>query len=643
MKKEVKIYPRIIERIEDWPIYRLSKDRAEFVREIDEHTFRRLADKHKKDLADVLVKTIYHERIRIKEDPWKVDPPNDRSFWNRISKRLIKKSLDRNDAEGRAVSEEILQKIIHRYSEEIVGTFQVKTFRFAQRFLTAFFNRIFNAAVGRSIRAMFRGKRNLFERLNVMGDVDTVRALFQHGTVVVVPTHSSNLDSILVGYAMDQIMGLPSFSYGAGLNLYNFGPAAYYMNRLGAYRVDRRKKNVVYLETLKSMSRLSVQRGVNSLFFPGGTRSRDGAVETDLKMGLLGTVVEAQRAAVASRQSAVGSGSGQAAVGSGQSAVDSGSGQWAGQQSTVNSQRSTVNSQQSTVNGQQSTVNSQRSTVNGQQSTVNGQQSTAKVFIVPLVICYNFVLEAPFLIEQHLRNTGKENYIRLKDEGNSVRSWFRFIWRFFSTTSDITLSVGKPMDVLGNFVDAEGRSFDRFGNELDIREYFRSRGEVTEDRQREEEYTKLLAERIVERYHVENVVLSSHLVAHAVFEILLHENPKLDLFGILRLPPDDYAFPFRAVEEVVEQMQEKLFEWEREDKIKIAPELRQTAAEVVRDGVKNLGIYHTEKPLQFTKEENIVSSDFRVLYFYHNRLSNYGLDKAVQWKAEEIEVLKVED
>ncbi len=588
MKKEVNIYPRVIERIEDWPIYRLSKDRAEFLREIDEHTFKRIVSKHKKDLPDVLVKAIYQERIRIKEDPWKVDPPNDRSFWNRISKRLIKKSLDRDDAEAREVSEQILQKIIHRYSEEIVGTFQVSTFRFAQRFLTAFFNRIFNAAVGKSIRAMFRGKRNLFERLNIVGDVETVRSLFQQGTVVVVPTHNSNLDSILVGYAMDQIMGLPSFSYGAGLNLYNFGPAAYYMNRLGAYRVDRRKKNSIYLETLKTMSRLSIQRGVNSLFFPGGTRSRDGAIETDLKMGLLGTVVEAQRAMAA---------------------------------------KSVVESKAA-----------------GQSTPENPPSvSQHKVFIVPLVICYNFVLEAPFLIEQHLRNTGKENYIRLKDEGTSVRSWFRFIWRFFSTTSDITLSVGKPMDVMGNFVNAEGKSFDHFGNELDIREYFLARGDVTEDRQREEEYTKLLAERIAERYHVENVVLSSHLVAHAVFEMLSHQNPKLDLFGILRLPPDDYVFPFRAVEEVVEQMQEKLFEWERADKIKLAPELRLSPADLVRDGVKNLGIYHTEKPLQFIKDTEIMSSDFRVLYFYHNRLSNYGLDKAVHWKAEEIEVLKVED
>lgn len=273
----------------------------------------------------------------------------------------------------------------------------------------------------------------------------------------------------------------------------------------------------------------------------------------------------------------------------------------------------------------------------------NVQRPMPKVFIVPMVICYNFVLEAPFLIEQHLRSTGKENYLRLKDEGTSVRAWLRFIWRFFSTTSDITLSLGKPMDVLGNFVDAEGRSFDRFGNELDIREYFMGRkNEINEDRQREEEYTKLLAERIVGRYQVENVVLSSQLVAYAVFEMLLHENPKLDIFGILRLPHDDYVFPFRAVEEVVEQMQEKLVEWEQQGKIRLAPEIHRAAHDVVRDGVNNLGVFHAEKPLEFTKDGDIVSSNFRVLYFYHNRLENYHLDNYVHWKAEEIEVLKVD-
>lgn len=562
--KDVKIYPRIFERFEDWPIYRLSKDRSEFIRQIDEYTFQRLRQRHRRTLADVIVKAIYQERIRIKESPWKVDPPNERQFWSRISSKLIKRSLDRHDARSQEAAEEILQKIVHRYSEEIVGTFQISTFQFAQGFLTALFSRLFNAAVYKSIQGLWRGRRNLYERLNIVGDVDTVRELFKHGTVVVLPTHSSNLDSILVGYAMDQIMGLPSFSYGAGLNLYNFGPAAYFMNRLGAYRVDRRKKNSIYLETLKSMSKLSIERGVNTLFFPGGTRSRSGALENDLKMGLLGTTIEAQR-------------------------------------------------------------------------SLCQQGSDKKVFIVPMVICYNFVLEAPSLIEQHLQMTGKENYLRLRDEGARIRTWLRYIWRFFSTTSDITLSVGKPMDVVGNFVDAQGRSYDRRGKEVSVRDYFTLRGNLSEDRQREEEYTKLLAEGIVERYSAENVVLASHLVAYAVFEMLLHENPKLDLYGILRLPADDYVFPVAAVEDIVEQMQNLLYGWQHEERLQLAPELYGNASEVVRQGVKNLGLFHKQRPLDFNKEGNIVSFDFRVLYFYHNRLSHYQLAKYVQWKAEEIE------
>ncbi|MBK8556033.1 MAG: 1-acyl-sn-glycerol-3-phosphate acyltransferase [Lewinellaceae bacterium] len=566
--KQVHTYPRVIERIEDWPIYKLSQERQAFVQEIDEFTFRRILENHRKDLPDVLVKTIYQERIRIKEDPWKVDPPNERSFWNKISKQLIKKSLDRQDTEAKNTAEQILQKIIHRYSEEIVGTFRISTFRFAQRFLTILFNRLLNAAVNKSIAGLWRGRNQLYERLNVVGDVETTRELFKHGTVVVVPTHFSNLDSILVGYAMDQIMGLPSFSYGAGLNLYNFGPAAYYMNRLGAYRVDRRKKNSVYLETLKSMSKLSIQRGVNSLFFPGGTRSRSGALEADLKMGLLGTAVEAQRAM-----------------------CESG--------------------------------------------------SDKKVFIVPMVISYHFVLEAPFMIEQHLRHTGREHYIRLRDEGASIRSWLRYIWRFFSTTNEITLSMGKPMDVMGNFVDARGRSWDRFGHQIDISEYFMSGGAINADYQREAEYTKLLSERILDRYRAENVVLSSHLVAFAVFQMLVHQNPKLDLFGILRLPTDDYVFPLKAVEEVVAQMQTTLVEWEQQHKLRLAPEVHHPVSELVQHGLNKLGMFHRNKPLTLNKEGDIVSADFRVLYFYHNRLMGYNLEKQVQWKPEEIEILKI--
>ncbi len=556
VKKDLVVYPPVLEDMESWPVYRISQDRDGFIREIDAFTFKRLNQRYRSDLSDLLVKTLYQERERIKNEPWKIDPPDQRGFWNDVGKGMIKKSLDREQNEARATNEALLHQIIQRYAEEIVGTFSTRTFRFARRFLTILFNRLFNAAVDKSIASLVKGRRNLYERLNVVGDIDTVRALFQKGTVVVVPTHFSNLDSILVGYAMDQIMGLPAFAYGAGLNLYNFGPAAYYMNRLGAYRVDRRKKNPVYLETLKSISTLSIVRGVNNLFFPGGTRSRNGALEHDLKMGLLGTTIEAQR-------------------------------------------------------------------------ILCQQQDEKKVFIVPMVIGYNFVLEAPFLIEQHLRQTGKEQYLRLRDEGSSIRSWLRFFWRFFSTTSDITLSIGRPIDVLGNFVNAEGVSHDRHGHPINIREYFWYNGQVSEDRQREEEYTRILADKLLLRYRSENVVLSSHLVPYAVFEILALQHPKLDLYGLLRLPPDENAIPFETVEKVVIGLKNRLFEMEQQHAIRLAPEIYLPADELIRQGVRKLGVFHSRKPLRFDKAGNIESSDFKVLYYYHNRLSNYRLETVV--------------
>ncbi|MCB0616997.1 MAG: glycerol acyltransferase, partial [Phaeodactylibacter sp.] len=167
-----------------------------------------------------------------------------------------------------------------------------------------------------------------------------------------------------------------------------------------------------------------------------------------------------------------------------------------------------------------------------------------KIFVVPLILSYHFVLEAPFLIEQHLRAIGKERYILSKDNFKSLWQIMKFTWRVFSSGNEIVLSFARPMDVLGNPVDMDGNSFDQYGNSIDIRDYFIRAGELRMDMQRESEYTKILAEKIVERFHCENIVLTSHLVAFAAFRILKRENQHLDLYGILRLPADDFIFPW---------------------------------------------------------------------------------------------------
>ncbi|MDX1940626.1 MAG: 1-acyl-sn-glycerol-3-phosphate acyltransferase [Saprospiraceae bacterium] len=563
MKGQNKIYQHILPEIEDWPIYKLSEDRRNFVREISLYTLQHFIRLSPAALRDNISRTIYMERIRVKEEPWKVDPPNEWQFWKKMQRQLVSYSLDKNEGQAAKANEEILQQIINRYSEEIVGTFNIRTFLFARKFLTMFFTRLLNTAAGRSI---WGSKFRLYDRMLVKGHVETVRRLFEKGNIVVVPTHFSNLDSILIGYALDTFAGLPSFSYGAGLNLYNAGFAAYFMNRLGAYRVDRRKKNPIYLETLKTMSNLSIQRGVNSLFFPGGTRSRSGELESKLKMGLLGTVIEAQRELFA-----------------------------------------------------------------------KGKDS--KVFVIPLVLSYHFVLEAPFLIEQHLRSIGKEKYIKSKDDFYNVWKVLQFAWKFFAESNTITVSFGQPLDVLGNHVDAEGNSYDKYGNQINVKEYFLSDGEIQGDEQREGEYTKILADKIVERYRKDNIVLSSHLVSFAAFQLLKHENAKLDLYGILRLPTDDFVFSDVSLKELVAQLKNRLLKMEKAGDIKLSEQIYWDVDQLLADGIKRLGNYHLQKPLRYNKNGQIVSESFKILYFYHNRLENYGLQDGIKWKKQEAELI----
>ena len=548
-------YPPILPDINDWPIYKLSEDRKTFTEELEHFTLDKVEHFHKENLTDLIAETIYLEKIRIKEEPWKVDPPNERQFWSRIKKRLVKYSVDKDESISAQNNTYLLKQIIHRYALEIVGTFRINTFLFARKFLTWFFNQLLQASFWK-IR-LKGGKKRLVQKLLVKGDIDHVRSLAQKGTLIIVPTHFSNLDSILIGYVLDAVTGLPAFSYGAGLNLYNMGYTAYFMNRLGAYRVDRRKKNKIYLETLKSMSSLSIQRGTNSIFFPGGTRSRSGAIENKLKMGLLGTVVEAQRAMIQ-------------------------------------------------------------------------RNENTKIYIVPLIISYHFVLDGQSLIDQYLKQQGKSRYFKEGKDYSGLSGIIRFIWKILSEGNEITLSFGKAMDVIGNPVDQEGNSKDKYGNTINMADYFISEGKVNTDIQRETEYTGLLAENIIKRFHSDNIVLSSHLLAFAAFEMLCNENPKLDLFGILRLPTDDYIFDYNVLSATVNQLQKTLIIYAEKGKLILSPEIKSSIDELIADGIKHLGTFHIKKPLKKNKSGEVISENFYLLYFYHNRLTGYGLEKWIK-------------
>ena len=283
------IYPHIIKDIRLWPIIKFCANITTFKKNLVEKVYNDLIIKYGDNLKTELENCAFLELNRIKNNPWKVDPPEEKTFWTQMRKDLIGHN-DPNDKENHQF---LLKRIINRYIEEIVPDFKENTFYWIRIILTIFLNRIFNANFKGSIFYPFK-RAALKNKLLLAGHVQETRALFEKGLVILLPTHQSNLDSLLVGYMIDYKIGLPAFSYGAGLNLFNYEVPAYFMSKLGAYKVDRRKKNSIYINSLLEYSKFSIAENVNTIFFPGGTRSRSGQIEKELKTGLMSSLIGAQ-------------------------------------------------------------------------------------------------------------------------------------------------------------------------------------------------------------------------------------------------------------------------------------------------------------------------------------------------------------
>ena len=206
------------------------------------------------------------------------------SEWRSIARAL-----------GRMTDEECrerLEGIIRRYARDVAGNFDPRVYKFASKAVAPLIGVLMSPMQTLRHPAGALDLRALDGRVVIEGHVGTLRALAERGTLVFVPTHLSNLDSVVFGFALERA-GLPPATYGAGKNLFTNPVLSFFMHNLGAYRVDRRLKHDLYKEVLKSYSCTLIEQGYHSLFFPGGTRSRSGGVERHLKLGLAGTGVEA--------------------------------------------------------------------------------------------------------------------------------------------------------------------------------------------------------------------------------------------------------------------------------------------------------------------------------------------------------------
>jgi glycerol-3-phosphate O-acyltransferase len=203
--------------------------------------------------------------------------------WRGLVRRIARMSDEEKRQELRGIAKGM--------ADDVVGNFDPRVYRFAKHAVPKLLTAVMRPSD--LPRDVVDPNQSVVDRLvSVEGEVELLRKLERKGTLVYVPTHLSNLDSIVLAQALEK-SSLSPVVYGAGKNLFSNPVLSFFMHNLGAYRVDRRIKAQVYKDVLKSYAGIMVERGFHSLFFPGGTRSRSGLIEHRLKLGLMGSAVEA--------------------------------------------------------------------------------------------------------------------------------------------------------------------------------------------------------------------------------------------------------------------------------------------------------------------------------------------------------------
>lgn len=493
-----------------------------------------------------LFDTIYEERKRLETEKDRERAHDQRRFYERIQTEALRANVQKQRA--------LLKEIVERFAAEVAGHFDPRFYRLASKVVPTGLNTMLNAMSPlKMFRAATQGFSSLEERVVLGGEIEALLNAARHGTVVMVPTHSSNLDSILLGFGIMRL-GLPPFLYGAGLNLFEHKLLGVFMHNLGAYKVDRRKKAWVYKDVLKTYAGCTLELGLHNLFFPGGTRSRSGRIETKLKLGLLSTALEAY---------------------------------------IRNLRRS---------------------------------KERPDVFVAPVTLNYQLVLEGETLIADHLKEVGKSRYIIEDDEFSKPRRIIDFATKLFAMDSQIHLVFGKPLDLFGNEVDSEGVSHDARGRPVERSRYVLRDEEPRFDANRDREYIRELGRCIGESFARDTVIDATKVVSHVVFEWLQEESRGMDLYRLLRTGGSTESLPLAEAHDRVDRTLRALRALAADKRLRLDNTVSAAdASQVIDEALVHLGSYHT-KPALVRRGDRLFHVDRNLIYFYNNRLSGYGLE-----------------
>ena len=493
-------------------------------------------------IDNIIFDTIYLEKKRIKNKKNSKHSRSEIVFWSKVEERFY----SANPKE----KEEILKEIIENYAHEISGGYSSKVYNFAIKVVPYLLKAIL---VDEPYWKLFskKGREKINNNIDISGPLDKILRLSNSGTLIVTPTHQSNFDSIIIGYSTF-ITGLPPLIYGAGLNLFTNPVLSYMMTNLGAYKVDRDKKNDLYKDVLKNYTSVSLEYGYHNLFYPGGTRSRSGKIEEQLKLGLLGS---------------------------------------------------------------------------GLSTFIKGAKEGIKknIYVVPCTVNYELCLEARDLIEDYLLEEGNRKFVLPNDSSNKIKNILSFAKKIVKIDSKIAVCFGEPLDIFGNAVNDEGVSIDSHSRPIDIRKYILVNGVPNYSFQRDRVYTSILGNKILKSFLKNNVIMDTHLVSYAAFKIFQKKYPFSNVFKLVS------AFEAECSKELLLNciifLEELLLKKSENGELKLDSMISSSVPdELVSHALKQLSSYHGKSVLR-AQNGSFISNDLITLYYYHNKLTLYGLEK----------------
>jgi glycerol-3-phosphate O-acyltransferase len=497
---------------------------------------------------DVLINdTLYHEKKRLEGHKSAPNWAGDLAFWDQIKGRLV----HADEGEQRMLLEQIVQRFVH----EILGNFSPLVYEASTKLMPTALPLLLNALSPKKL--LSGGIPDLRDSVRIRGRLDGLRRCQELGTVILAPTHVSNLDSVLIGWAL-YALGLPPFTYGAGLNLFSNPVLSFFMRNLGAYRVDRTKTSPLYKDTLKTYATVCLEHGQSQLFFPGGTRSRSGEVEGHIKLGLMSCGLRAY-------------------------------------------------------------VNN-----------LMARRERPNVYIVPCNLNFHLVLEASTLIEDHLRLVGKSRYIITDDESFRPKEVLRFLSKLMQMESEIVLNIGDPLDPFGNRVNDEGQSVDGRGREVDITRYVTDdEGHTVHDPQRDRVYTRQAGQAVAAAFRRHNSVVSTNLLAFTMFQMMRQAHASLDLYRLLRTAGDGAGFLMGEVADSLHRVMTRVRELVAQGQLEMSDEVaRGEPTRIIQEALRHFGSYHRGGVIS-RRGDRIFANDMNLVYYYHNRLSGYDLESAL--------------